>query len=97
MLNDEAVYYIILSILNFRKGKTSDKSVVWRHRIRGDCKWAQIKVLGVGSVLYLDYVHQPNCISTVFKIPWTEEPGRLQSMGSQSRTRLSTLSLSQCI
>ena len=24
------------------------------------------------------------------KIPWTEEPGRLQSMGSQSRTRLST-------
>ena len=24
-----------------------------------------------------------------WKIPWTEEPGRLQSMGSQSRTRLS--------
>ena len=23
------------------------------------------------------------------KIPWTEDPGRLQSMGSQSRTRLS--------
>ena len=23
------------------------------------------------------------------KIPWTEEPGRLQSMGSLSRTRLS--------
>ena len=23
-----------------------------------------------------------------WKIPWTEEPGRLQSMGSQSRTRL---------
>ena len=28
--------------------------------------------------------------STVaWKIPWTEEPGRLQSMGSQSQTRLS--------
>ena len=25
----------------------------------------------------------------VSKIPWTEEPGRLQSIGSQSRTRLS--------
>ena len=25
----------------------------------------------------------------VWKIPWMEEPGRLQSMGSQSRTRLS--------
>ena len=24
-----------------------------------------------------------------WEIPWTEEPGRLQSMGSQSRTRLS--------
>ena len=24
-----------------------------------------------------------------WKIPWAEEPGRLQSMGSQSRTRLS--------
>ena len=23
-----------------------------------------------------------------WKVPWTEEPGRLQSMGSQSRTRL---------
>ena len=25
----------------------------------------------------------------VWKIPWTEKPGRLQSMGSQSRTQLS--------
>ena len=25
----------------------------------------------------------------VWEIPWTEEPGELQSMGSQSRTRLS--------
>ena len=29
-----------------------------------------------------------------WRIPWTEEPGGLQSMGSQSRTRLSALSLS---
>ena len=27
--------------------------------------------------------------SLAWKIPWTEEPGRLQSVGSQSRTRLS--------
>ena len=26
-----------------------------------------------------------------WKIPWTEEPGGLQSMGPQSRTRLSNL------
>ena len=28
-----------------------------------------------------------------WKIPWMEEPGRLQSMGSQSQTRLSHLTL----
>ena len=28
-----------------------------------------------------------------WKIPWMEEPGRLQSMGSQSRTRLSNFTL----
>ena len=30
------------------------------------------------------------------KIPWTEEPGRLQSMGSQSRTRLSDFTFHCC-
>ena len=28
-----------------------------------------------------------------WRIPWTEEPGRLQSMRSQSRTRLQQLSM----
>ena len=28
-----------------------------------------------------------------WRIPWTEEPGRLQSIGSQSRTRLKRLSM----
>ena len=28
-----------------------------------------------------------------WKIPWTEEPGRLQSMGSQSQTQLSDFTL----
>ena len=32
-----------------------------------------------------------------WKIPWMEEPGRLQSMGSQSRTRLSDFTLSSQI
>ena len=30
-----------------------------------------------------------------WRIPWTEEPGGLQSMGSQSRTQLSNLSTAQ--
>ena len=31
----------------------------------------------------------PHSSTFAWKIPWTEEPGRLQSMGSQSQTRLS--------
>ena len=31
----------------------------------------------------------PHSSTLAWKIPWTEEPGRLQSMGSHSRTRLS--------
>ena len=30
----------------------------------------------------------PHSSTLAWKIPWMEEPGRLQSMGSQSRTRL---------
>ena len=31
----------------------------------------------------------PHSSTPAWKIPWMEEPGRLQSMGSQSHTRLS--------
>ena len=31
----------------------------------------------------------PHSSTLAWKIPWTEEPGGLQSMGSQSRTQLS--------
>ena len=31
----------------------------------------------------------PHSSTLAWKIPWSEEPGRLQSLGSQSRTRLS--------
>jgi len=35
----------------------------------------------------------PHSSTPAWKIPRTEEPGRLQSMGSQSRTRLSDFTL----
>ena len=31
----------------------------------------------------------PHSSTLAWKIPWTEEPGRIQSMGSKSQTRLS--------
>ena len=33
----------------------------------------------------------PHSSTLAWKIPWTEEPGRLQSVGSLSRTQLSDL------
>ena len=36
----------------------------------------------------------PHSSTLAWKIPWTEEPGRLQSMGSHSWTRLKRLSSS---
>ena len=35
----------------------------------------------------------PDSSTLAWKIPWTEEPGRLQSMGSLSRTQLSEFTL----
>ena len=35
----------------------------------------------------------PHSSTLGWKIPWTEEPGRLQSMGSLSRTQLSDFTL----
>ena len=35
----------------------------------------------------------PHSSTLARKIPWTEEPGRLQSMGLRSRTRLSDFTL----
>ena len=32
---------------------------------------------------------KPHCSVLAWKMPWTEEPGRLQSPGSQSQTQLS--------
>ena len=37
----------------------------------------------------LEKAMAPHSSTLAWKIPWTEEPGRLQSMGSLSQTRLS--------
>ena len=38
-----------------------------------------------------------HCSILAWRIPWTEEPGRLQSMGLQSWTRLKQLNTHLCI
>ena len=47
---------------------------------------------GVRSLGWEDPLEKEMAIHSrtiAWKIPWAEEPGRLQSMGSQSRTQLS--------
>ena len=47
----------------------------------------QVKFLGWEDPLEKETAIHSSTLA--WKIPWTEEPDRLQSMGSQSRTRLS--------
>ena len=47
----------------------------------------QVQTLGWEDLLEKEMATHFSILA--WKIPWTEEPGRLQSMGSQSRTRLS--------
>ena len=47
----------------------------------------QVQTLGWEDILEKEMATHSSILA--WKIPWTEEPGRLQSMGSQSRTRLS--------
>ena len=52
-----------------------------------DCQWS--KTGGAELSLSQTPGEENGNPLLAWRIPWTEEPGRLQSMGSQSRTQLS--------
>ena len=54
------------------------------HKISGGCKH-----LFSCSWVFTEKAMAPHSRTLAWKIPWMEEPGRLQSMGSLSRTRQS--------
>ena len=47
----------------------------------------RVQTLGQEDSLEMEMVTRSSILA--WKIPWTEEPGKLQSMGSKSWTRLS--------
>ena len=49
-----------------------------------------MRVQSLGQEDPLEYEMAIHSSILAWKIPWTEEPGRLQSMESQSQTQLST-------
>ena len=51
----------------------------------------QVRSLGLEDILKKEMATHSSTLA--WKIPWTEEPGRLQSMGSQSWTQLSDFTL----
>ena len=46
-------------------------------------RWIILSVFGVSSYQVSEKVMAPHSSTLAWKIPWTEEPGRLQSMGSR--------------
>ena len=61
--------------------------VAWWAAVHGVAQnWTQLKRLSSSSMEKAMVTHSS---TLAWKIPWMEEPGRLQSMGSLSQTRLS--------
>ena len=50
------------------------------------CRRQQVRSLGRGNPLEKEMAAYSSFLA--WEIPWTEEPGRLQSLGKLSRTRL---------
>ena len=48
-----------------------------------------IKLIMIISIIIPEKAMAPHSSTLAWKIPWTEEPGRLRSRGSLSRTQLS--------
>ena len=64
----------VISAFSLKRGKINEK---WNSCF----KW--------GPTLCMEKAMAPHSSTLAWKLPWTEEPGRLQSMGSLSQTRLS--------
>ena len=59
-------------------------SLVAEHRLMGDGITNLESILKSGDITLPIRVHlAPHSSTLAWKIPWTEEPGRLQSMGSR--------------
>ena len=58
------------------------KAIPLRSEIRKGCPFLQVLFKKVLEVLATEKAMAPHSSTLAWKIPWTEEPSRLQSMGS---------------
>ena len=67
----------------------SYKSSLVAQRVKNLPAVQQIRVQSLGQEDPLEKEMATHSSTLAWRMPWTEEPGKLQSMGLQSRTRLS--------
>ena len=72
-------YIIFTTALSFLAAQTVKRLLAMQE--------TQVRSLGREDPLEKEMA--PHSSTLAWKIPWIEEPGRLQSLGSQSQTRLS--------
>ena len=70
-------------------------TVVKNHPALQEMQETQVHFLGLEDSLEKELATYSSILS--WKIPWTEDPGGLQSMGLQSWTQLSTYTHMKCI
>ena len=57
-----------------------------------------IQQLNLAIIIHIsEKAMAPHSSTLAWKVPWTEEPGRLQSMGSLSQTRLRDFTFTFCL
>ena len=69
------------------RGGCSKEGRPWEHSPRQKTAWCFLEI--EGHIILLEKAMAAHSSTLAWKIPWMEEPGRLQSMGSLSRTWLS--------
>ena len=92
------LFHVPVSILFFQKGNWTSERLVYLISVQGDSAWKWLLSLGSTSRSLLmhalpmitpwasftpEKAMAPHSSTLAWKIPWTEEPGRLQSMGSR--------------
>ena len=72
---------------------TTARTFLMAQRVKGLSAMQETLVRSLGRDDPLEKEMATHSSTIAWKIPWTEEPGRLQSMGSQSQTQLSDFTL----
>ena len=86
--SDSVENYTYIIIIQMRISPQEQNQVKTKQHDLSDCRAIHTEKEFMQANLSGRRQWHPNSSTLAWKIPWMEEPGRLQSMGSLSRTRL---------